>query len=114
LYSSYVEFALARNDRRHVSREWFGRFMRDTGAKPIKLTVPSSAHGNDKVRAYGYDLGSLDVARKHFQEATDLRFEWPKDDVAVMDAVTGNVVEGAATGNVVPINAATKKRKSTR
>lgn len=97
LYSSYSEFAKARNERHPMAREWFGRFMIDMGAKytqPRKavmgehLTDSVNAYGVtsrkaaliEKDRATGYDLGNLKAARNAFIKATNLPTKWEAAD----------------------------------
>jgi Family of unknown function (DUF5906) len=94
LFASYSEFAKARNERHVMARVAFGAFMIRMGGK---YTQPSNAvvgehiadvitnqYGDTsrkadlvkKVRATGYHLGSLDLTRNAFVEATKLNVEW--------------------------------------
>jgi hypothetical protein len=98
LYESYIAFAKGRHERRPVSREWFGRYMRKQGAKAIKPTAGNTGeHFGSEVNSFGgttktaktieverppsYVLGSLIQARKAFEATTKLAIEWvPEDD----------------------------------
>jgi hypothetical protein len=93
LFASYTEFAERHHERHPMSRETMGRFLRRMGAKPKRLNrSPIGEHLTDEVdpfgrthrvakpfenpRPMGYSLGTLELARQGFTEATGLHIEW--------------------------------------
>jgi hypothetical protein len=98
LYSSYLVFAKERHERRPMSREWFGRYMRSQGAKAIRpLAGATGEHVGSEANSFGgttktakvieverppsYAVGSLVAARHAFAASTRLAIEWePEDD----------------------------------
>ncbi len=97
LVASYSEFAERRRERHPLSRETLGRFMRRMGAKPKRLqNAPVGEHLADVAnpfggtsrkakridheRPQGYQVGSLDLARRAFFAATGLNVDWAEGD----------------------------------
>jgi hypothetical protein len=96
LFSSYTEFAKAKNERHPMSRETFGAFLGTMGAKWMRLTngvtgervadVKVNDYGDTKRKAElikqprptGYRLGSLPDARDAFTQKTKLPIKWPE------------------------------------
>ena len=98
LYLSYERFCRAHHERRPLSREMFGRWLRKkAGCKhtqPVRSMVgehitDSTTSGSNyssrvaepvwRDRASGYLVGSLDDARAVFLKNTGLTVEWPED-----------------------------------
>lgn len=93
LYASYTEFADKRRERHPLSRENFGRFMLDQGAKATRprnvavgehITDVQSSFGTTRAAAVvkhpkppAYHLGTLEAAREAFTRNTGLPIEWP-------------------------------------
>jgi len=93
LFRSYTEFAKDRGERRLLSREDLGRFMRRMECKPTRPRKGlGGEHMVDKADDFGrshrvveaiqivqppsYSTGSLDVARGAFNDVTGLGVEW--------------------------------------
>jgi Family of unknown function (DUF5906) len=90
LYKSYTEFGRRNHDRHPMDREAFGKFMGKMGGVHTRRrgllfgehVENHPEHGRrpavvvEKALTYGYFLGSLEVARKAFTEATKLSVDW--------------------------------------
>jgi hypothetical protein len=93
LYLSYTAYAVRQHERRPISREVIGRFMRSVGATPVRITdgiigeeLTRTTDDDGRMvtmgrvvthgRAGGYALGSLVDARAAFTTATGLSVEW--------------------------------------
>jgi hypothetical protein len=96
LYLSYTAYAGRQHERRPISREALGRFMKSVGAVPGRFTDPiigeeltrtTDDNGHTVTagrvvtqdRASGYALGALADARAAFTTATGLSVEWEDD-----------------------------------
>jgi hypothetical protein len=96
LFTSYTEFAKAKNERHPMSREFFGQFMVKMGGEYTQprnavvgehITDATTGFGNTsrqcalvrKDRATGYKLRTLQQARAAFFDATNLPVEWEED-----------------------------------
>jgi hypothetical protein len=94
LYKSYLGFADRRRERHPISRETLGRFMKEIGAQPDRLSDgiigeelarvvdDDTGHAHTqgqvvrKARPGSYVLGTLGLARAAFADATGLAVEW--------------------------------------
>lgn len=93
LFASYEEFAKAKGERRALSREGLGKFLTGIKAHPKKwrnatvgehIANTEDAFGGKTIRraqlvqrmACGYDIGSLEQARKSFTDNTGLKIVW--------------------------------------
>jgi hypothetical protein len=84
LFTSYIEYD--KRERHPLSREQFGEFMHRVGGqgRQFEKGVITGEHRGEvgpqvdwtRKRAYGYRLGTLDDARKGFEEATGLKIAW--------------------------------------
>jgi hypothetical protein len=92
LFASYTEFSKGRREHHPLSRETFGRFMRQIGARPRRLQNAiigerlAASYSNSREpqafrapRAHGFHLGDLSSARAAFERATGISFSWPDD-----------------------------------
>jgi hypothetical protein len=96
LFISYEDYAKGRHERHPMSRETFGRFMRETtggkSTRPAKVVtgehmtdVANSFGGTsrkaavvEQERATAYHLGDINIAREAFCRKTGLPSEWPE------------------------------------
>lgn len=96
LYASYEAFARDRHERHPMSRETFGRFMKETvRANPKRLlSAVVGEHIADVISKFGitsrqaetikhprppgYHLGTLDASRRAFTNKTNLHADWPQ------------------------------------
>jgi hypothetical protein len=86
LFASYGVYAREHGERRLVQRVEFGKFMTRMAmrqCRPQKLIVGESrgisGYGStveDRNRPNGYELGTLEEARKRFETATKLAVDW--------------------------------------
>jgi hypothetical protein len=94
LFQSYLDHAKHRRERRPVSREDLGKFMRKMKATPTKrdmlvgehmADIPNGFGGTSRkaevIRRHknGYHLGALADARAEFEGVTGLKVDWPED-----------------------------------
>jgi hypothetical protein len=97
LFASYAEFAKERNERRPLSREQFGHFMRGMGGAPTRPRkglggehivdeVNGFGHSHraarpiETVRPFSYKFGDRAAAREGFTKATGLAVDWMTEE----------------------------------
>lgn len=102
LFTSYVEFAKTRSERRLLARETLGRFMVSMGCRLVQwrngivgehLTDEKNIYGGTsrkaktvhQDRARGYLVGGIGSARDAFVSATGLAIVWDGGSVEEMD-----------------------------
>jgi hypothetical protein len=94
LHNSYLDYAQQRRDRHPLTRELFGKSLREGGAKPESRRnqmvgehmkdIPTGLGGNSRVaepvvrsqQAQGYHFGTLDQSRDAFTNTTGLHVDW--------------------------------------
>ncbi|MCB8877599.1 primase-helicase family protein [Acidisoma silvae] len=98
LFASYAEFAKERHERRPMTREQFGHFMRRMGGNPVRprkgfggehIVDETNAFGGsartakpiEMTRPFSYKTGNLGDARAAFCEATKLEVTWGTDEM---------------------------------
>jgi hypothetical protein len=97
LFKSYSEYAAQQHERRPMSQEFFGRFIKRVGGIPTRPrdvivgeeraeeqtlfgSAPLKARPIKRDRAYGYCFGPLAEARGRFMAGTGLNIEWDGGD----------------------------------
>lgn len=98
LYKSYEVHAKTKGERHPMTREAFGKFMKEMGCKHGRpRDIVTGEHVADvlvgyggstarkselivKERTYGYRIGSLAEARAIFENVTKLTPDWPKEE----------------------------------